>query len=106
MTRPVDWARPGALGLLIVAGCGSQIPALETWADQSVGRPVAELEALDAKPTSYAARSGTPPRLEPAPGGGSVYVHPDRPGCEIRFAVDAAGLVTGWTTAGDGCEER
>ena len=98
-----------ALALLVIAaaaGCGSQIPTLREWADQSVGRPVAELVSLDKKPTSYAARVDWQGKTYTLPNGHWVYVHPDRHHCELHFEVDTAGIVVGYRAVGAGCQNQ
>ena len=54
MYRLKAFMLPVLLYSLSLAGCNSQIPTLREWADQCVGRPVAEQERLDAEPESYA----------------------------------------------------
>ncbi len=87
----------------LLAGCNSQIPTLREWADQCVGRPVAEQEGLDAEPESYASRIGWKTTTYDLPNGHWVYVSPDRDKCEVHFEVNKAGIVVGYQLAGEGC---
>jgi len=98
-----------ALGCLIIAtatGCGSQIPTLKEWADQNVGRPVAELQAMDRSPRSYASRIGWLEQTYTLPNGHWVYVHPDRRHCELHFEVDPGGMIVSYRPVGEGCEHQ
>jgi len=92
-----------ALLLLLLAGCNSQIPTPRDWADQCIGRPVAEQERLDAEPQSYGSRIGWKTKTYDLPNGNSVYVSPDRDQCEVHFEVDKAGIVVGYQLVGKGC---
>lgn len=86
-----------------VSACTTSIPGLREWADQNVGRPIAELRELDQHPGSYASRIGWKEKTYPLDNGRLVYVHPDRPGCEIHFEVGNDGNVVGYRPVGDGC---
>lgn len=92
-----------ALVCFLLAGCGSQIPGLREWADQCIGRPVAEQERLDAEPQSYGSRIGWKTKIYDLPNGNRVYVSPDRKDCEVHFEVDKAGIMIGYQLVGKGC---
>lgn len=89
--------------LLILAGCNSQIPGLREWADQGIGQPITNLEAIDARPESYAGRIGWRTTTYLLPNGNWVYVHPDRKDCEVHYEVDKAGIAVGYQLVGEGC---
>lgn len=94
------------VGILLaggLSGCVSQVPTLDEWAAQNLQRPVTELEALDARPQSYAARIHWQRTTYPLDNGDWIYVHPDRPDCQIHFRVDPRGIIVGYTPVGDGC---
>jgi hypothetical protein len=93
---------PVLLGSLLL-GCNSQIPTLREWADQCIGRPVAEQERLDVEPESYASRIGWKTTTYALPNGHWVYVSPDRKDCEVHFEVDKAGIIVGYQLVGKGC---
>jgi hypothetical protein len=97
---------PGTLVVAVITACGSQIPTLRDWANQSVGRPVSELEAIDSRPESYAARTGWHRETYSLPNGNWVYVHPDRPHCDLHFEVNPAGVVVGYRAVGEGCRHQ
>jgi len=96
---------PVLLGSLL-AGCNSQIPGLREWADQGIGRPVAEQQRLDAEPESYASRAGWKTKTYALPNGNWVYVSPDRKDCEVHFEVDKAGIMIGYQLVGKGCRHQ
>lgn len=89
-----------------IAACVSQIPDLHTWAQQGVGRPVSELEARDAQPQSYASRIGWQKTTYALDNGNWVYVHPDRPDCQIHFEVNPENIIVGYTPVGAGCQNQ
>lgn len=95
-----------ALPTLGVAACVSQIPSLREWADQNVGLPVAELEAIDARPQSYASRTHWPRTTIPMDNGYWIYVHADRPDCQIHFEVNPQGTIVGYRPVGAGCRHQ
>jgi hypothetical protein len=95
-----------AAAFLGLVACVSQIPELRDWADQNVGRPVAELEAIDARPQSYASRIRWQRTTIPLAGGNWIYVHPDRPDCQIHFEVNPAGIIVGYSPVGAGCRNQ
>jgi hypothetical protein len=83
--------------------CGS-IPRLADWADESVGYPIADLEALENAPNSATNTwLDAKPFKTPLPDGGHVHVHPTRQNCAVHFTVNPAGIVTGWKAVGKGC---
>lgn len=88
---------------LAVAGCASQVPPLASWAEQSIGRPIAEIEAIEARPESYAARSGKHLAGYRLSNGNRVHVHPDRPACAVHFEVNPRGIVVAYRLVGAGC---
>ncbi len=92
-----------ALLYSLMAGCNSQIPTLREWADQGIGRPVAEQERLDTEPQSYGSRVGWKRKTYDLPNGNWVYVSPDRKDCEVHFEVDKAGIIVGYQLVGEGC---
>lgn len=92
-----------ALVYSLMAGCNSQIPTLREWADQGIGRPVAEQERLDTEPQSYGSRVGWKSKTYDLPNGNWVYVSPDRKDCEVHFEVDKAGIIVGYQLVGKGC---
>lgn len=94
---------PPVLLLAALSACNSQIPTLREWADQCIGRPVAEQERLDTEPQSYASRIGWTRKTYDLPNGNWVYVSPDRKDCEVHFEVDKAGIMTGYQLVGKGC---
>jgi hypothetical protein len=89
--------------LSVQAGCISQIPTLREWADQCIGLPVAELQAMEAEPESYASRVGWKTKRYELPNGNWVHVAPDRKDCEVHFEVDKAGIVVAYQLVGEGC---
>lgn len=89
--------------LATLTACGSQIPRLRDWADECVGRPIAEIKAMEARPESYSSWRGRPPREYTLPGGNWVHVSPDRDNCDVHFEVNPEGLVVGYTLQGSGC---
>lgn len=99
--------RPGtslaAVLTMLSGSCTTSIPPLDAWAQQSVGRPIGELRELDRSSGSYASRIGWKEKTYPLDDGRWVYVHPDRPGCEIHFEVGSDGNVVGYRAVGDGC---
>jgi hypothetical protein len=99
----LKWPLLPTLASFLLAACGSQIPGLREWADQCIGRPVAEQEGLDAEPQSYASRIGWKTKTYALPNGNWVYVSPDRKDCEVHFEVDKAGIMTGYQLVGKGC---
>lgn len=92
-----------ALLYSLMAGCNSQIPTLRAWADQCIGRPVAEQKRLDAEPESYASRIGWKTTTYDLPNGHWVYVSPDRDKCEVHFEVGKGGIIVGYQLVGNGC---
>lgn len=92
-----------ALVFCLLSGCISQIPSLRKWADQCVGLPVAELQAMEAEPESYASRVGWKTKRYDLPNGNWVHVAPDRKDCEVHFEVDKAGIVVAYQLVGEGC---
>lgn len=88
---------------LVLNACSSQIPTLKEWADSAIGSKVSELRALEAAPGSYAARTGWQQRSYHLGNGNWVYVHPDRPNCEIHFEVNSEDVIIGYTPVGTGC---
>lgn len=89
----------------LLAGCSTSIPGLKEWAEQSVGRPIAELRDLDQHPGSYASRIQWVEKTYPLEYGHWVYVHPDRIGCEIHFEGGIDGNVVSYTPVGEGCRD-
>jgi hypothetical protein len=87
----------------LLAGCNSQIPTLREWADQCIGRPIAELQAMETEPESYASRIGWRTKRYDLPNGNWVHVAPDRKDCEVHFEVDKGGIVVGYQLVGKGC---
>ena len=92
-----------ALLCVFMAGCNSQIPTLREWADQGIGQPITNLEAIDAQPESYASRIGWQTKRYELPNGNWVYVHPDRKDCEVHYEVDKAGIAVAYQLVGKGC---
>lgn len=90
----------------LLAGCISQIPTLREWADQCIGLPVAELQAMEAEPESYASRVGWKTQRYDLPNGNWVHVAPDRKDCEVHFEVDKAGIVVAYQLVGEGCRHQ
>lgn len=88
---------------IFMAGCNSQIPTLREWADQGIGQPITNLEAIDAQPESYASRIGWQTKRHELPNGNWVYVHPDRKDCEVHYEVDKAGIAVAYQLVGKGC---
>lgn len=88
---------------IFMAGCNSQIPTLREWADQGIGQPITNLEAIDAQPESYASRIGWQTKRYELPNGNRVYVHPDRKDCEVHYEVDKAGIAVAYQLVGKGC---
>ncbi|MCP5139861.1 MAG: hypothetical protein H6979_08390 [Chromatiales bacterium] len=88
---------------IFMAGCNSQIPTLREWADQGIGQPITNLEAIDAQPESYASRIGWQTKRYELPNGNWVYVHPDRKDCEVHYEVDKAGIAVAYELVGKGC---
>lgn len=97
------WPLLPTLVCFLLVACGSQIPGLREWADQCIGRPVAEQERLDAEPQSYGSRVGWKTKTYDLPNGNWVYVSPDRKDCEVHFEVDKAGIMIGYQLVGKGC---
>lgn len=101
------WVHPHIVVMSLgMIACVSQIPDLQTWAEQNVGRPVAELEAMDARPQSYASRINWRKTTIALDNGNWIYVHPDRPGCQIHFEVNPQGIILGYTPVGEGCRNQ
>jgi hypothetical protein len=94
---------PPVLLFALLAGCNSQIPTLREWADQGIGQPITNLEAIDMRPESYAGRIGWRKTTYALPNGNWVYVHPDRKACEVHYEVDKAGIAVGYQLVGKGC---
>jgi hypothetical protein len=94
------------LMILGLAACSSQIPTLKEWSDSAIGSKIGELRALAAAPGSYAARTGWQERTYHLGNGNWVYVHPDRPNCEIHFEVDRDDVIVGYTPIGSGCRHQ
>ena len=91
-----------ALGAFLIA-CSTSIPSLKEWADPTIGHPIAIIRDNDQHPGSYASRIGWKEKTYQRNNGRWVYVHPDRPGCEIHFEVGSDGNVVGYRPVGDGC---
>ena len=91
-----------SLALSMVA-CSSQIPTLKDWADDLVGKNIADLRALAAPSGSYSSRTGWQHKRYHLGNGNWVHVQPDRPNCEIHFEINSEDLIVGYTPIGTGC---
>jgi hypothetical protein len=91
--------------LVASAACGScqGITGLTEWADQNVGRPIAELRALNSQPGSRASRIGWIEQTYTLDNGNWVYIHPDSNRCELHFEVNPKGIIVGYRPVGEGC---
>lgn len=85
------------------AACSSQIPTIKEWSEPLLGRKVSELRALEAPPGSFASRTGWQEKRYHLGNGNWVYVHPDRPNCEIHFEINSEDVIVGYTPIGSGC---
>lgn len=95
-----------ALASMTAAGCVSQIPSLDDWAQSLVGQHVQVLRDLATPPESYSSRIGWQETTYALDNGNWVYVQPDRPGCQIHFEVNPQGIVAGYTPVGAGCRNQ
>jgi hypothetical protein len=68
-----------------------------------VGRPIRIIRENDLHPGSYASRIGWHEKTYALGNGNWIYVHPDRPGCEIHFEVGSDDNVVSYRPIGDGC---
>jgi hypothetical protein len=102
-TKPIVLG--SAFGALLAA-CSTSIPGLKEWADPIIGHPIAIIRENDKRPGSYASRIGWKEKTYPLDDSRWVYVHADRPGCEIHFEVNADGNVLGYRAVGEGCHHQ
>jgi hypothetical protein len=101
--RKLQLCRLPVLLFALLLGCNSQIPGLRDWADEGIGQPITNLEAIDMRPESYAGRIGWRKTTYDLPNANRVYVHPDRKDCEVRYEADKAGIAVGYQLVGKGC---
>jgi hypothetical protein len=86
--------------------CSTSIPGLREWADPIIGHPIAIIRENDQRPGSYASRIGWQEKTYELDNCNWVYVHPDRPACEIHFEVGTDGNVVGYRPVGEGCRHQ
>lgn len=90
------WVGSAALFLLVqLAGCISQIPTPEQFADGYIGVPVHRLLTAAMAPESYpyGVKTWPPYRPHPLPNGHSLYVIPSSPWCTRHVEADRSGII-------------
>jgi len=99
-----------SLSLTLLAGLGacsaSQIPAIDDYAGDLVGRDISIVQDLVRRSTSHATSIGWQEKTYTLPNGHWVYVEPDRANCEIHYEVDGENIIVGYTPMGVGCQHQ
>lgn len=99
-----------SLPMPLLSGLGacsaSQIPTLDDYAGDLVGRDISVVQDLVRRPTSHATSIGWQERTYTLPNGHWVYVEPDRANCEIHYEVDGENIIVGYTPMGAGCQRQ
>ena len=92
------------LFLVFLYGCVPQIN-LEEHRNKWIARPLSELKQAMNKPDSYAKKVQWEETTYPLANGDFVFVEPISNDCSVHWEVHPEGIIIGFRTKGNGCEQ-